>query len=75
MLTLLFSLALAGDSDWSIEASFGDTHTVQIDVDEGTWLNVSAHGNTVVFDLDGVGVPKGRLDGPIAVPGRCQREE
>ena len=39
--------------DWDITAAHGDTHAVQISVDEGTWMGLSVHGDTIVFDLLG----------------------
>ena len=38
---------------WDVSTAFGPTHEVEIDVEEGTWMSVTVHGNTVVFDLLG----------------------
>jgi len=57
----LFLPALAADGadsddaveDWDVTDAFGPTHEVKLDVEEGTWVSVTVHGNTVVFDLLG----------------------
>lgn len=38
---------------WDVSAPHGATHDVRIDVREGTWMSVSVHGETVLFDLLG----------------------
>lgn len=48
-----------GDDDaakaWNVESTWGPTHDVAIDVQEGTWLSVDVHpsGEVLVFDLLG----------------------
>lgn len=54
----LLSVASAADApspepDWSVDAPHGSVHNVTIDTDEGTWMSVTVHGDTVVFDLLG----------------------
>lgn len=39
--------------DWDITAAFGPTHDVHVDTTEGTWMSVTVHGDTIVFDLLG----------------------
>ena len=41
------------DEEWDITQAHGDTHTADITVDEGTWMSVTIHGDTLVFDLLG----------------------
>ncbi len=41
------------DTEWDITDAFGSTHEVSIDTTEGTWMSVSVHGDTVIFDLLG----------------------
>ena len=65
MLTVLTSVlatilpVFAADSpapeepNWDISAAHGPTHTRTIDTDEGTWMSVTVHGETIVFDLLG----------------------
>ncbi len=45
----------AAPTDWDITAPFGPTRGVEIDTDEGTWIqvDVSPDGQTLVFDLLG----------------------
>ena len=38
---------------WTVDAAYGPTHTATISTDEGTWVSVSIHEDTVVFDLLG----------------------
>lgn len=38
---------------WDISAAHGPVHTARIDVTEGTWMSLSAHDDTLVFDLLG----------------------
>ena len=45
--------AAEADDDWDVEAAHGPVHEVHLDVDEGTWLSVSVHGQTVLMDLLG----------------------
>jgi imidazolonepropionase-like amidohydrolase/Tol biopolymer transport system component len=45
--------APADGSDWKVDDPRGSVHPVPIDVDEGTWMSVTVHGDTVVFDLLG----------------------
>jgi imidazolonepropionase-like amidohydrolase/Tol biopolymer transport system component len=40
-------------SDWDVNAAHGPTHPVSLDLHEGTWMSVTAHGDRVVFDLLG----------------------
>lgn len=41
------------DPGWDVTAAHGPTHEVQLDLDEGTWVSVSVHGDRVAFDLLG----------------------
>jgi imidazolonepropionase-like amidohydrolase/Tol biopolymer transport system component len=41
------------DASWSVTDSHGPTHDLTLTLDEGTWMSVSVHGDTVVFDLLG----------------------
>jgi imidazolonepropionase-like amidohydrolase len=52
---------------WDVNVPRGPTHTAQIQTDEGTWMSVSVHGQTVVFDLLGDlwSLP---LEGGVATP-------
>jgi imidazolonepropionase-like amidohydrolase/Tol biopolymer transport system component len=45
----------AAPTDWNVAAPFGPTRSVEIDTDEGTWMqvDVSPDGQTLVFDLLG----------------------
>ena len=43
----------AGDNDWDVLATFADHHEASFSLDEGTWMSVSVHGETLVFDLLG----------------------
>ena len=43
----------AAEDAWEVDATHGPTHEVQIDVDEGTWVNVTVGRGRVVFDLLG----------------------
>ncbi len=45
----------ATDETWDVAAEHGPSHQVEIDTDEGTWmqLDVSPDGTTLVFDLLG----------------------
>ncbi len=48
------SLAFAADPpDWSVDDPHGSVHNVSVDTREGTWMSVTVHGDTVVFDLLG----------------------
>ncbi|HXX65382.1 MAG TPA: amidohydrolase, partial [Bacteroidota bacterium] len=49
------SRPLADTSAWDVSAPHGETHEIQFDTDEGTWisLDVSPDGKTIVFDLLG----------------------
>ena len=38
---------------WDIQATHGPTHTAEIETNEGTWMSVSVHGESVIFDLLG----------------------
>jgi len=38
---------------WEVDAAHGPTHEVSLSLDEGTWMSVSQHGDTLVFDLLG----------------------
>ncbi|MEZ4238270.1 MAG: amidohydrolase family protein [Myxococcota bacterium] len=38
---------------WDVDAVHGPTHEVAIDVTEGTWLDLTVHGDRVVFSLLG----------------------
>lgn len=57
MLLLLSSSPAAPAAEeapaWDVAAPHGPTHTVELSLDEGTWLSVSQQGETVVFDLLG----------------------
>ena len=53
-LFLLSPLVLADDPPaWDVNAPFGPTHSVHLDLREGTWMSLSVHGDTLVFDLLG----------------------
>ena len=39
--------------DWDVNAAHGPTHTVHLDLNEGTWMNVTVRENSLVFDLLG----------------------
>ncbi|MGB0638615.1 MAG: amidohydrolase family protein [Myxococcota bacterium] len=41
------------DVSWDVNASHGPDHIAKIDTTEGTWMSVSVHGNTIIFDLLG----------------------
>ena len=58
LLALLAVAAAADEADatdptWDIATPFGPTHEVPLDVEEGTWMSVTVHGDRVVFDLLG----------------------
>ncbi len=62
MYTLYLALGMAFAADaaedekkdsWDVTEPHGPTHTVSIDVDEGTWMDVAVRNGTVVFDLLG----------------------
>ena len=40
-------------AEWDISESYGETHSVDLDLTEGTWMSVSVSGDTIVFDLLG----------------------
>ena len=41
------------DTGWEISEPYGPTHSVDLDLREGTWMSVSVHGQSLVFDLLG----------------------
>lgn len=43
----------AAKEEWDVLATHGDHHEAAIAVSEGTFMSVSAHGDTLVFDLLG----------------------
>lgn len=43
----------AKKSTWKVDDVHGPSHTVSLDLREGTWMNVTVHGDRVVFDLLG----------------------
>jgi imidazolonepropionase-like amidohydrolase/Tol biopolymer transport system component len=51
----LASNAAAQDAPWDVEAEHGPSRRVELDLREGTWMNldVSPDGTTIVFDLLG----------------------
>ena len=60
VLTLVLATALpvfaedtAEEEAWDVLAEHGPVHTATIDTTEGTWMSVTVHGQTVVFDLLG----------------------
>jgi imidazolonepropionase-like amidohydrolase/Tol biopolymer transport system component len=55
LLTLVCALALADDKPpaWDVNVAHGPTHTVDLDLREGTWMSVSAHDGRILFDLLG----------------------
>lgn len=57
LLALLLAVPIAPGAEeapaWDVQAPHGSTHEVRLSLDEGTWLSVSQHGDTVVFDLLG----------------------
>lgn len=38
---------------WKVDDAHGPSHDVKLDLHEGTWMSVTAHGDRVVFDLLG----------------------
>lgn len=54
-LVLLFFTSNAQEKKWDIEKYLGTTKNININTDEGTWMNldVSADGQEIVFDLLG----------------------
>ena len=64
-LTLLFATSLpvsaeetsqtdeSEEAEWDVLEAHGPTHTVTIDTREGSWMSVSVHEDTVIFDLLG----------------------
>ena len=58
LLLLPLTVALAAEAlpekvPWKVDDPHGPTHTVSIDVREGTWMSLSAHGDRILFDLLG----------------------
>jgi len=53
LLTILF--CFASEKDWVVDSSRGPADTIDVTLDEGTWMNldVSPDGGTIVFDLLG----------------------
>lgn len=49
----LASEAETSEQTASVVRPFGPTHEVHLDVDEGTWMSVSVHGDRLWFDLLG----------------------
>jgi len=45
--------AHADDEAWKVEDVHGAVHSVNLDLNEGTWMNLSVHGDRIVFDLLG----------------------
>jgi imidazolonepropionase-like amidohydrolase/Tol biopolymer transport system component len=43
----------AAEEEWDVLATHGDHHEATIEVSEGTFMSVSAHGDRLVFDLLG----------------------
>ena len=41
------------EEGWDVLAEHGPVHSATIDTDEGTWMSVTIHDETVVFDLLG----------------------
>jgi len=41
------------EAEWDINAPYGPTHTATIETDQGTWMSVTIHDDTIVFDLLG----------------------
>ncbi len=41
------------EPEWDISKPHGATHEVSLSLNEGTWMSVSVHGDTLVFDLLG----------------------
>ena len=39
--------------DWSVEGDHGPSHTVSLDLTEGTWMSPAVSGDRIVFDLLG----------------------
>ena len=61
VLTLVLATALpvfaedttSEEEDWDVLATHGTTHSASIDTTEGTWMSVTIHGDTLVFDMLG----------------------
>jgi imidazolonepropionase-like amidohydrolase/Tol biopolymer transport system component len=47
------SEAEESEEEWQVGAAHGPTHSTEISVTEGTWMSLSVHGETVLFDLLG----------------------
>lgn len=52
-LALPLALYAAEEAPWKVEDAHGPTHSATLDVHEGTWMSVSVHGDTLLFDLLG----------------------
>jgi imidazolonepropionase-like amidohydrolase/Tol biopolymer transport system component len=54
-IAVVFLLALAEEPKWDVTQPFGPTTPLELDVTEGTWMNVdvSPDGKSLVFDLLG----------------------
>jgi imidazolonepropionase-like amidohydrolase len=46
-------IASGSEKTWDVDSAWGPTHAVRIDTDEGSWMSVSVHGDTIIFDLLG----------------------
>ena len=61
VLTLVLATALpvfaedtpSEEENWDVLAEHGPVHTATIDTNEGTWMSVTIHEETLVFDLLG----------------------
>jgi len=42
-----------GKDKWEVTAAHGPTHDLDLTLTEGTWMSVSVHGDTILFDLLG----------------------
>ena len=41
------------DESWDVARPYGPTHDVALDLTEGTWMSLSVHEDTLIFDLLG----------------------
>ncbi|MBA2321099.1 MAG: PD40 domain-containing protein [Deltaproteobacteria bacterium] len=51
--TVVLPVEKVPDPPWDVDGRHGPAHDVRIDVTEGSWMDVTVHGDTVVFSLLG----------------------